>query len=112
MWVPNIRENRKIGSELKGVAYTLNSWRFLKIASFPHELKMECVTFLNKTLADAQLPSNRTIRSTRNANTQVGINIKMDLREIVLGGMDWIHPAQALLNTAMILGLHKTLGNS
>jgi hypothetical protein len=44
-------------------------------------------------------------------------NIKMDLREIGWGGVDWIHlvqdrdPWRALLNTAMNL-FHILLGNS
>jgi hypothetical protein len=53
-----------------------------------------------------------TIHSIKKTYTQVGINTKMDLTEIGLVGMDWIHPAQALLNTAMILGFHKMLENS
>jgi hypothetical protein len=42
-------------------------------------------------------------------------NVKMDLREIVYGGMIWIHLAQvgdqwrAVVNTAMNLGFHKVL---
>jgi hypothetical protein len=45
-------------------------------------------------------------------------NIKMDLREIGLDGMDWIDLAQdidqwrAFVNTLMKLGLHKMLGIS
>jgi hypothetical protein len=44
--------------------------------------------------------------------------IKMDLREISWGGMDWIDLVQdrnqwrALVNTVMSLGFHKMLGNS
>jgi hypothetical protein len=42
----------------------------------------------------------------------------MDLGEIGWGGMDWIDLAQdkdqwrALVNTVMIFGFHKMLGNS
>jgi hypothetical protein len=42
----------------------------------------------------------------------------MDLREIGLGGMDWIELAQgrdqwrALVNTVMNFGFHKMLGSS
>jgi hypothetical protein len=45
-------------------------------------------------------------------------NIKMDLREIAWGGIDWIDVAQdrdqwrALANTAMDFRFHKLLGNS
>jgi hypothetical protein len=45
-------------------------------------------------------------------------NIKMDLKEIGWGGMDWIDLAQdrdqwkALVNTVMNLQFHKMLGNS
>jgi hypothetical protein len=45
-------------------------------------------------------------------------NIKMDLREIGWGGMDWVGLAEdrdrwrALVNTVMNLGFHKMLGNS
>jgi hypothetical protein len=45
-------------------------------------------------------------------------NIKMDLREIGWGGVDWIHLAQdgdqwrALVNMVMTLHVHKMLGNS
>jgi hypothetical protein len=45
-------------------------------------------------------------------------NIKMDLREIGSGGMDWIDLAQnrdqwrALVNTVMTFGFHKILGSS
>jgi hypothetical protein len=45
-------------------------------------------------------------------------NIKMYLREIGLGGMDWIQLAQdrdksrALVKSVMKLGFHKMLGNS
>jgi hypothetical protein len=44
-------------------------------------------------------------------------NIKMDIREIEWGGMDWINLVQdtdklrALVNT-LIFGFHKMLGNS
>jgi hypothetical protein len=44
--------------------------------------------------------------------------IKMDLREMVWGGMDWIDLAhdrdqwRALGNTVMTFGFHKMLGNS
>jgi hypothetical protein len=41
-------------------------------------------------------------------------NIKMDLREIGWGGMDWIHLAQDrdYGNTVMNFRFHKILGNS
>jgi hypothetical protein len=45
-------------------------------------------------------------------------NIKIDLREIGWGGMDWINLAQdrdrwkAFLNTIMNLRVYKMLGNS
>jgi hypothetical protein len=45
-------------------------------------------------------------------------NIKIDLREIGWGGMDWIDLTQdrdqwlAVVNTVMILGFHKLLGSS
>jgi hypothetical protein len=45
-------------------------------------------------------------------------NIKMDLREVGWGGMDWIHLAQdrdkwrSLVNMVMTLEVHKMLGNS
>jgi hypothetical protein len=45
-------------------------------------------------------------------------NIKMDVREIEWGGMDWIHLVQdrnqwkALVNTVIKFGFHKMLGNS
>jgi hypothetical protein len=45
-------------------------------------------------------------------------NIRMDLRVIGWGGMDWIDLAQdrdqwkALVNTVMNFGFHKMLGNS
>jgi hypothetical protein len=45
-------------------------------------------------------------------------NIRMDLREIGWGGMDWSELAQdrdqwrALVYTVMTLGFHKMLGNS
>jgi hypothetical protein len=45
-------------------------------------------------------------------------NIKMDLRETELDGMDWIHLTQdrdqwrALVTTARIFGFHKILGSS
>jgi hypothetical protein len=44
--------------------------------------------------------------------------IKLDLREIGWGGMDWIHLAQdrdqwsALVNMVHISGFHKMLGSS
>jgi hypothetical protein len=47
-----------------------------------------------------------------------GDNIRMDLREIEWGGMDWIDLVQdrdqwrALVNTIMNLRFHKMLGNS
>jgi hypothetical protein len=43
-------------------------------------------------------------------------NIKMDLREIGWGGMDWIHVAQDLDSwravVITVMNLHKMLGNS
>jgi hypothetical protein len=45
-------------------------------------------------------------------------NIKMDLREIEWGGMDWMDLAQdtdrwrVLVNTVMNFGFHKMLGSS
>jgi hypothetical protein len=45
-------------------------------------------------------------------------NIKMDLKKIGWGGLDWIDLAQdrdqwrALVNTAITLGFHKMLGSS
>jgi hypothetical protein len=57
-------------------------------------------------------------RSLRRPRRRWEDNIKIDLREIGEGDMEWIYLAQdrdqwrALVNTVTTLGFHKMLGNS